>query len=402
MNAKANSLIEKEDDISLVNIDNAAEYLVDRGLLDTESIVDGDLKIIDASRRNRNLQVTRKNDASLLLKQPNPTDINNTMTIRKEAFLYLLMQTDSDFVMLKDLAPRILDFDDQKNILVTEFVTNAQSLNNYYYRRSSQSIIGKEESAELGRLIAAYHTAFDGLINDEDKKNKNKNKSKLHFLQGGFVPAASIVRPGPEIFKDISTGNLKLLKIIQQYPTFYDSLEELYSSWRPQTLVHGDIKWDNIIISPSNEGSKLSFRMNIVDWESASIGDPAWDVGSMFQEFIKFWLYSLPTTGRESAEQLIGSTTYPINNIQPALRAFWNAYIKYAEMDAKESNELLIRSARFCAARLVQSAYESLYSSVEFPNTIVYMIQTSLNIFHRTNNAIIQLLGIPFRGEQIE
>jgi thiamine kinase-like enzyme len=141
--------------------------------------------------------------------------------------------------------------------------------------------------------------------------------------------------------------------------------------------------------------------MNIVDWESASIGDPAWDIGSVFQEFIKFWLYLLPTTGRESAEQLIMSTAHPISNIQSALRSFWNSYTRYAKIDANESNELLIRSAKFCAARLVQSAYESLYSSMEVPNNIIYMIQTSLNIFDRTDKAIIQLLGIPFRSERM-
>jgi hypothetical protein len=212
VNTKVSNIVEEEqDNISLVNIDNATEYLLNHGLVETKSIVDGDLKIIDASRRNRNLQVIRKNDTSFLLKQPNPTDINSIMTIKKEALLYLLMQTNSDFVVLKDIAPRILDFDDQKNILVTEFVTNAQSLNNYYYYHSSQGMIGKEEPAELGRLIAAYHKAFNGLIkdsnsnnddnNNKENNNNNSNKSKLHFLREGFVPVAGIVRPGPEILK---------------------------------------------------------------------------------------------------------------------------------------------------------------------------------------------------------
>ena len=377
--------VSEEENYSFLNIDNAAEYLIARGLLVTKSIVDGDLKIIDASRRNRNLHIIRKNDTSLFIKQPNPSNVENLTTIKKETLLYLLMQTDSDFESLKEIAPKILDFDEQRNILITEFVKNSQSWNTYNYVH--HGAIEKEESAQLGKIIATYHSAFNRFVNDH----------RLNFLQGGFIPVASIVRPGPEIFIEITSANLKLLKLVQQYPTFFHSLEELYSKWHPMTLIHGDIKWDNIIMSPK-EDSK-SFKINIVDWETASIGDPAWDIGSVFQEFIVSWLYFLPTTGRDSAEQLLTTTTHPIKEVQLAIRAFWNAYVKFTGINSKESNRLLIRSVKFCAARLVQSAYESLYSSTELSNTSVYMIQLSINIFNHPNSATMQLLGIPFRSE---
>lgn len=378
----ATSLIEND----IITLDNVVPYLIERSVMDTKSIVEGDLKIVDASRRNRNLQVIRKNDTSFLIKQPSATDASNVMSVKKEALLYLLMQTDADFASLKDIAPRILDFDEQRTIMITEFVTNAHTLNNYEHFIAGGEL-RKEESIELGRLMAKYHKAFNG----------QSGNPKLHSFHGGFVPAASIVRPGPEIFRDINSQNLELLKIVQRYPTFYDSLEELYSSWQNQTLIHGDIKWDNVIVS-TKDNENNGFRMNIVDWESVSMGDPAWDVGSVFQEFIRLWLSFLPTTGRESAEQLLESTTFPIQNIQPAIRAFWNSYVKTSELTSKEANDLLVRSAKFCAARLVQSAYESLDSSMDLSNTIVYMIQTSLNIFNRTNHAVVHLLGIPFRS----
>jgi hypothetical protein len=371
-------------DLSLINLDNAADYLLARGLLDTKSIVDGDLKIIDSSRRNRNLQVIRKKDTSFMIKQPSPTDPVNTVTIKKEALLYLLMQTNKDFMSLKDIAPSILDFDDTKNVVITEFVREAQSWNSYYYQ-SAEPTLKKEEFARLGRIVASYHEAFSGMAASPN----------LGFLQGGFVPVAAIVRPGPEIFVELTSSNLKLLKTIQQYPTFYDSLEELYAGWRSETLIHGDLKWDNIISSPDGADKKIK----IVDWESASMGDPAWDVGSIFHEFIRYWLSFMPISGRESAEQLVERASLNLKDIHPVSRAFWNSYITQRQIQGKAANELLVRSARFCAARLVQTAYESLYSTTELPNIIVYMIQVSANIFNRTNDALVQLLGIPFQGE---
>jgi hypothetical protein len=42
-----------------ITIDNVTPYLLHQGFLNTESIVNNDLKIIDVSKKNRNLKVIR-------------------------------------------------------------------------------------------------------------------------------------------------------------------------------------------------------------------------------------------------------------------------------------------------------------------------------------------------------
>ena len=54
----------------------------------------------------------------------------------------------------------------------------------------------------------------------------------------------------------------------------------------------------------------------------ATIGDPAWDIGSIFQEFIRLWLSLLPITGTDSAEQLINISKESFQKMQKLLRAF--------------------------------------------------------------------------------
>jgi aminoglycoside phosphotransferase (APT) family kinase protein len=141
--------------------------------------------------------------------------------------------------------------------------------------------------------------------------------------------------------------------------------------------------------------------MRIVDWELAEIGDPAWDIGGALHDFISFWLYSLPITGNENPEQLISSTEYPLQNMKKAIRAFWRGYIKTAGLQGRKANELLIRSTRYCAARLIQKTYESHQSSSELSNTAFYMVQTSLNIMKNTDDAVIHLFGIPLNYELV-
>ena len=85
--------------------------------------------------------------------------------------------------------------------------------------------------------------------------------------------------------------------------------------------------------------------------------------------------------------------------MQSALRTFWNEYIHVIEKGIENTNELLTRSTKYCAARLIQSAYEMLHSQSELNNMSVYMVQIGLNILGNVNKATIHLLGIPFKIE---
>lgn len=382
----SNNVINK---IDLIDIDNVIPYLLEFKLIDTKSIVDGDLQIFDASRKNRNIRVMRKNNTSFLLKQSSQTDINSSITLKREALLYALMQNDDDFSSLVDLAPRIYDFDEDKNILITEFV-KGYSWNDYVYSKNNMNL-EKENVSLLGKNLATYHIAFEKMIDSQ----------KLNFLPKTFSLEKLLIHPGPEIFVNLSQANMKLLKIIQKDPNIYDILEEIFSNWNPQTLVHGDIKFDNIIMSliHDEKHKKIINKIIIVDWELAIIGDPAWDIGSIFQEFIRIWLSLLPITGTEDAEQLINLSKNSFHNMQKSLRIFWEHYCKASGKNANELNELLIKSTNFCSVRLIQSAYEMLHSQTELNNLAVYMVQISLNILVNINSAIIHLFGIPFRLE---
>jgi len=57
------------------------------------------------------------------------------------------------------------------------------------------------------------------------------------------------------------------------------------------------------------------------------------------------------------------------------------------------SRTMLMRSARFGAARMIQSAYEMMHHWQQMPPVGVAMLQVSLNILKRPADAVRNLLG---------
>lgn len=372
-----------EDKDDFISKDNVVEYLLGKGLINNKSIVDGNIQIFDISRKNRNIKISLKIGHSFFLKQANPYDRNNGTSIKRESLLYAMMQNENEFKSLANFAPRIHDYDGEKNIMITEFV-QGHSWNQYILRQTKMNI-EKDLVVALGRMISTFHNAFEKIMANE----------KLRFLPKMFSFPNLMIHPGPEVFTDLSPANLELLKLIQKDPKAFAVLEELFAHWASETLIHGDIKFDNIIINTNRKTNKSI----ITDWESANIGDPAWDIGSIFQEFIRSWLYSLPLTGTETAQELLNLSKESFQNMQSTMRYFWNEYTENIHKNTKFTNDLLIKSTKYCAARLIQSAYEMLHSQSQLNNISVYMVQIALNILVDVNNATIHLLGIPFKLE---
>lgn len=368
----------------IINIDNITPYLIEKKLVDIESIIDGDLRIVDISRKNRNLKVVRKNAVSLLMKQANIGDKYSRLTIQREASLYEAVYSMTELTSIRSVFPRFLGYDPNADILTIEFVNEAESLNEYFYNTSFDKL-PTEPSLRLGILMASYHKAFETLIDDE-KFSLFPKSHPFPFL---------LARPGPTIFSSLSPANLQLLKVLQKYPVISDYLTNLHNEWKIQTLIHGDIKWDNVIVR-KNIDTKSLIDMKIVDWELCELGDPCWDIGGTLQDFISFWLFSIPLTGRESPDQLIKSAEYPLQNMKDSIRAFWQGYTKTTGIKGVEADELLYKSTKYSAARLIHKAYESQQKLTQLSNTAVYMIQTSLNILNDIESSIIHLFGIPF------
>jgi hypothetical protein len=360
----------------------AVPYLLQGKLLDPESIVAGTLEVVNVSRRNRNFKVISEGGPHYLLKQG--VGLQGTATVAYEAAMYHYFQSDAGCGKFRRYLLCCYGYDPKEHILILELLNNAENLRDHYSRsgRFSRHLAG-----ELGNALGLLHclTEYAG--------HGNENRQ-------GFIRSApwilSLHHPEPSIFRDISSASIQLIRIIQQFPEFCKLLDELRLGWRAETLIHNDVKSDNCLVSSAHSASKRrQFRLKIVDWETAGIGDPCWDVGAVFSDYLSLWLFSIPITGGSPPDRFMELSRYPLEKMQPAISAFWQAYVRRMQLDDTTSSQWLLRAVKYGAARLVQTAFEQMQLSMQLMGNTVCLLQLSLNILRRPQEAIVHLLGIP-------
>ncbi|PYQ26415.1 MAG: hypothetical protein DMF56_24350 [Acidobacteria bacterium] len=327
-------------------------YLLRRGLIEAKSVVDGDLTIVDASRRNHNFGILRERGFSYLLKQG--TDAERRETIANEALVYSSLRLDP-------YLPRLVHYDSDEHVLILEYLTGARDLHEHQIRTGRFS---SRLASSIGRALSILHRA--------------PWRDEFFVHQAPWV--LSVHRPNLESLCDTSGANLQVIKIVQQSAEYCELLDALRAEWRAEALIHFDLKWDHCLVS--------SARLKIIDWEIAGVGDPDWDVGSIFSSYLHSWLRSIPITGETPPDRFLQFARYPLEKIQPALRAFWRSYAGDA------ADERLLRTVRYAAARLTQAAYEQMQTVSEIGGTAVCALQLGLNILRRPQEAARHLLGI--------
>jgi hypothetical protein len=269
-----------------------------------------------------------------------------------------------------------------KHILVLELLTGGESLYERYLRTGR---VSKGTAAGIGGALGSLHRGF-----------RVEGGAIESYPRSRYLPPEVLLmhRPNVKAYGQVSMGNLKLLQIFQQFPEYHQLLEDLHSDWQATTLVHGDIKWENwVLVRPAAPGRKSHLRL--VDWELAGLGDPCWDTGSVFSSYLSFWLLSFVVARDSGDGGSMQLARYPLGAMQPAMLAFWKAYIQRMALGAAESRQWLRRSVRYAAARLLQTAFEQMQTESEISGGAVYTLQVSLNMLKRPEEAALYLLGIP-------
>lgn len=131
---------------------------------------------------------------------------------------------------------------------------------------------------------------------------------------------------------------LRRLAAVREIRAVFDRTR---AQWLPGRLVHGDLRWANAIFDAGHSPP----RVWLVDWELATSGDPAWDLGSVIADVA----VSNAFDNRDGADW---------KRTLALCRPFFAAYHGAVRPAPQEWQSRMERSLRSAGIRLVQSVIE--------------------------------------------
>jgi len=351
-------------------------FLRRRNLVTPADIVSGELRIENVSRRNRNFKVTRNGAPGYLLKQG--VGDERRRTVAHEASAYsALSSLDGPAAVL----PRFYGFDEQDCVLIVGLLEDGQSLAEYH-RDSGR--FSTRRAKLLGEALGAFHAGAS--------KERLTARGASSFAP--FTPMPfRLRRPALAALQQFSAANMEVLRVVHETAGYYDLLDEAEKEWKEETLIHGDLRWDNCHVVRQPSGRRKT-AMKIVDWELAGWGDPCWDVAMVFSEYLTFWLLSAPMAKDTPPEKLFSLTKRPLREVQKALEVFRQAYARRMGWDQAEARTRFFKAVRFLGARLIHTTFEQLQNSPRLTTPAVYLLQLSFNVLEHPRRTAEELLGM--------
>lgn len=361
-----------------MNKNDLVHYLLERGLLDRRAIVDGDVMVVEGARRHHNYSVVRRQGTGLFVKQMQPDQAYSAQTLQKEAACYVIMESDPALAEIHALMPLFRSYDPDRHILVLELIGNGENLSEVHRRLNA---FPTDIAQRVGELLARYH---------EVSSRELLPRANAAIFQGQPPWILSFHLMPRSSMQNLSAANGQFMSILQSYPDFGQALDRLRTAWRRNALIHGDMKFDNVVVR-TGAGAGIE-TMHVVDWELADVGDSAWDVASVLQAYLTWWIATLPSVPSTEPND---TAQYPLETIQPAIRAFWEAYVASRGISARDAGAELERAVAYAGARMLQTVYESMAWAPSLTQHAVWQVQACMNILKEPGAAATDLLGFP-------
>jgi hypothetical protein len=156
-----------------------------------------------------------------------------------------------------------------------------------------------------------------------------------------------------------------------------------------------------VLVNAGHEGDASELVRNwIVDWETAQLGDPAWDLAGALQDFLVVWVLSMPLSVELTSSERIARAARPLADLRPPIAGLWEEYRRTARLEPDDADKFLDRAVRYSAARLIQTVYELLFMEPIVAGPSVLLLQIAANLLAEPLRGQVELFGINRRGPQ--
>ncbi|MBC7568367.1 MAG: phosphotransferase [Spirosoma sp.] len=357
---------------------NIAHYLLDKGHLPVDALLDGTFTAHQTSSRNTSYLINQGQPNALFVKQVPTYETDKTDTLRTEATCYWLANHETDYAGLRAFLPRYVDFDAQHHILLTEAVDDALSLNDFYLRHKTFPPALATQQAEL---LSTFHQTLSKRVQDGPSMRLFRRQLPTIFLwsAAGFASYGSRQ----------SEAEQQMIRLITQNETYVKLLAAVREQWQATSLIHGDVKPANFLINADCLQTN-QYDLRLIDWETADVGDPCWDAAAVFQSYLFYWVMHEPLPGQTA----LPTAGFSLDAMQPTMRQFWQTYAGLMPWTADEARANLRKTVGYCALKLIHTCYESIKQAPAMTPHTARLLQLSLNLLRTPDEAIRTVLNL--------
>ncbi|MET0552591.1 MAG: phosphotransferase [Vicinamibacteria bacterium] len=227
--------------------------LVALGHVDPEWAADREVSLVDASRSNPVHLLAVDGEVELVVKQSGPAfDGVDSVASEKRALGWV-----ESHLRERTLAPRMLA-PSEDGLLVVEAVRASVPLHHVVAEGTDDARRAVLDLA--GRLGALHRMAPDGVPTRS-------------------VPWALRLPEGPPEAIAHADGVREAVGAVGECRALVGTMRSLRARWRDQCMVHGDLKFDNVLVT----GLGGALRCWLIDWELGAGGLPEWDAAGLVE-----------------------------------------------------------------------------------------------------------------------
>ncbi len=365
-----------------LTLHNLAHFLVDKGFLHPEHLVNGSYKVSQRQSRNSIFQVFLGDQPSgLFVKQLLSLDPQNAYLMQKDATAHCIIHQTDLLPQMRGFVPKYYGYEPGNHVFVTEFFSSATSVHELITQRKS---LDNEELNQMAFILASLH---------KDLSDQVEQTPALEFFNRQAPWMMLFGDQDHPLIKSSGQSMGAVSQLIRQQPEFTQLLEELRYEWSGDYLVHGDIKLVNFIRVADNGTESLK----LIDWEISDLGDPLWDVAGLLQSLITLWVFSQNPNPMLQNQPQAGMEFLTWEKVLSSSQGFWQAYLKGRSLynpdntlNTAESRHKLIR---FTAARMMQTACEANMHTADIQPHSNKILQIVTQIINTPDAWASQVLG---------
>jgi hypothetical protein len=357
---------------------NLYSYLEDVGLASSKDVVDSGLAVSEAGRRNRNFRIQKSAGTSLFVKQVPAVIAETRLSFLREAACSQLAIESPDLAALAAVMPRLVRYDEKQQVLVFELIEDG---------RSAAETVAQPGGLPDG-LIAGLAATLARIHRETMRPGA---LARVASVMTGEAPWVFIIGDkADQVMPNMSRGCRQVVATIKASPELFHGLALIGSQWRRECLMHGDMKWDNVVICSGPDGSR---EIRLVDWELANIGDPMWDVAGVMAALLQIWLLGEPAGGAAPVRPAPPGKM-PLSRVHQAAARFWQVYSAGFGDGAQAMPELRARLAWMTGARMVLMAFELGQKTDELSLSGQMALELARYFFVDPERALADLLGV--------